>query len=228
MPTCSLCQTTLSPTDQFCSHCGEAVALDGADLPLSTAIAHASQLLVRGEIDQAIALLLPHAMATDADPRASFALGTAYLQRGRYADALPFLLEAVEGEPGNAHAHAYLAMAYLLTYQPADAREAMNRATTLAPDDGVVNLKHGELLFRLGYYRECIVPLERALAVPAPDGATLAFTRRLLQLARQKAPNTFTRPVNPLPRFSWFRRKPRHGAIGGTALPIPALDHPSP
>ena len=119
------------PTDQFCSHCGEAVALDGADLPLSTAIAYASQLLVRGEIDQAIALLLPHAMATDADPRAGFALATAYLQRGRYADALPLLLEAVEGEPGNAHAHAYLAMAYLLTYQPADAREAMNRAIRL-------------------------------------------------------------------------------------------------
>ena len=179
-------------------------------------MATAAHYLSRGEVDRAIAVLSPHAFTTDAEPMALFSLGAAYLQRGRYADALPLLTQAAEGNPLHAQSHAYLAMAYLHTYQPAEAREAMQRALELAPDDFIVNLKQGELLARLGYYRESIVPLEHALAVTSPDAASLDFTRRLLLFARQKAPNTFTRPVNRFPRLPRFHRhtdsEPTHTA----------------
>lgn len=203
MPICPACQALLQAESQFCNRCGAAIPLDGADLPLASAVAYASRLLSQGEVDRAITLLEPHALDTAPDAAALFALGTAYLQRGRYADALPLLREAAEQGPGYARTHAYLAMAYLHTYQPAEARAAMERAVALAPDDFAVNLKHGELLIRLGYYREGIAPLEHALAGPAPDAASLASARRLLSFARQQAPNTFTRPVNRFPRLRW-------------------------
>jgi len=173
---------------------------------LTNVVALASRLLTEGEVDQAVALLTPHALVDDPEPGACFALAAAYLQRGRYADALPLLHDAIATEPEDARAHAYLAMAYLHTYQIAEAREAMERAVELAPADFVVGLKHGELLVRLGYFRESIPVLESALTATAPDGATLDFARRLLLLARQKAPNTFSRPVNPLPGRSLFAR----------------------
>jgi Tfp pilus assembly protein PilF len=180
---------------------------------LSDAIAHASRLLSQGDVDPAIALLQPHAEAADAEPMAIFALGTAYLQRGRYTDALPLLEVAAQREPDYAPAHAYLAMAYLHTYQPTDARASMDQAVALAPDDFAVNLKHGEMLMRLGYYRESIEPLNKALAATAPNAASLAFARHLLLLARQKAPNTYTRPVHVFPKlpWRWFPRR-RQGA----------------
>lgn len=207
MKTCDVCHTPLRPADRFCSRCGEPAPADGADMSLSGAMTYASRLLGQGEVDQAIALLEPHALMDDSTPLARFALGAAYLQRGRYVDALPLLASSVDDDPSNARAHAYLAMAYLHTYQPAEAREAMAAACALAPEDFVVNLKHGELLVRLGYYRESIEPLEQALSVTAPDAATLDFTRRLLLFARQKAPNTFSRPVNRFPRLPRFLRR---------------------
>jgi Tfp pilus assembly protein PilF len=135
-----------------------------------------------------------------------FALAAAYLQRGRYADALPLLQEAGAASPEDGRIKAYLAMAYLHTYSVASAREAMDRAVALSPDDFVVGMKHGELLVRLGYYRESLPVLEHALATQAPDRASLDFARRLQLLARQRAPNTFSRPVNPLPGSAFGRR----------------------
>src|ERR1700746_648799 len=117
----------LSSPQRFCGQCGQRAPIDGADIPLGSAVALASQLLTEGEIDRAIAALEPH-VATDPDPRAVFALGTAYMQRGNYADAMPLLLQATDAMPENARAHAYLAMAYLLTYRPAEARDAIDRA----------------------------------------------------------------------------------------------------
>src|SRR5207245_2383076 len=88
---------------------------------------------------------------------------------------------------------------------------AMANALALAPDYFVVNLKHGELLLRLGYYRESIGPLERALAATSTDAASLASARHLLLVARQKAPNTFTRPVSRFPGLPWRRRRGAKG-----------------
>ncbi len=206
MNTCPACHAPLATIAGFCPFCGQRLLAAGADLPLSAVLAQASSLLAQGEIDPAIAMLLPHAERSDADPMAVYALATAYLQRGRFADALPLLAAVVEQRPGHAQAHAYLGMAYLHTYQPAEAREAIELARALAPDDFVVNLKYGELLLRLGYYREAVAPLEHALAGPSPNGPTLEFTRRLLRFAREKSPNSFTRPVNRFPRLAWRRR----------------------
>jgi tetratricopeptide (TPR) repeat protein len=214
MRTCDRCRTPLALTAGFCSRCGEAVPIDGADLPLSGVLVQASRLLGQGEVDRAIALLTPHALTSEPDAQAIFALGAAYLQRGRYADALPLLAASLEHDLSNARAYAYLALAYLHTYQPAEARESINYALQLAPNDFVVNLKHGEFLARLGYFHESIVAVKQALEVPSPDASTLEFARRLLLFAQQKAPNTFTRPVNRFPRLPQFLR--RSGARGRT------------
>ncbi|MGI8553198.1 MAG: tetratricopeptide repeat protein [Dehalococcoidia bacterium] len=207
MRSCQFCNTDLPLLAAFCARCGNAVPPDGADLPLSSVIAQASALLSRGEVDRVIALLEPHALASEPATQATFALGAAYLQRGRYADALPLLVQTVERNPVHAQAQSYLGMAFLHTYQPAEARAALAEALRLAPDDFVVNLKYGEMLLRLGYYWESIPPLERALAAPSTDGNSLEFARRLLLHARQKAPNTFTRPAHPFPPLpAWLRR----------------------
>lgn len=217
MTTCPFCRTPLVPMAAHCSACGRVVATDGADLPLGDVLIEASRLLTEGEVDRAITLIEPHAHAREPEPRAVFALGTAYLQRGRYADALPLLAFAVEHDPHHAHAHAYLGMAYLHTYQPVEARAALDEALALAPDDFVVNLKYGELLARLGYFRESISSLDRALAVPSPDAASLAFARRLQLYARQRAVNTFTRPVGRFPAVKrLFRRNRREPAMSHT------------
>jgi tetratricopeptide (TPR) repeat protein len=205
---CAHCQSLLDPQAIYCSRCGTASALNGADLPLSAALAEASRLLALGQIDQAIACLTPHVDADDPEPIAAFALGTAYLQRGKYAESLPLLALTVEQLPTHALAHAYLGMAYLHTYQPAEARAELDAALALAPDDFVVNLKYGEFFLRMGYFREAIGPLEHALATTAPDGPTLEFARRLLRLAREKAPNTFTVPVHRFPTLRRLLRRP--------------------
>jgi tetratricopeptide (TPR) repeat protein len=227
MTTCQRCQTLLAPAAAFCSRCGEAAPVSGADLPLSNVVALASRKLVDGEVDQAIELLEPHALMEDPEPGACFALAAAYMQRGRYSDALPLLLDVVSLQDDDARARAYLAMAYLHTYQVAEARESMDLAVQLAPDDFVVNLKHGELLVRLGYFRESIPVLDHALRSRAPDAATLDFARRLLLLARQKAPNTFSRPVNQFPLSALVRGLRRHFGRGDPdPAPSPACADP--
>jgi tetratricopeptide (TPR) repeat protein len=208
---CTFCSAPLQLGSIFCSRCGNRAPVDGADLSLESAFGQASAMLSQGDVDRAIALLEPHTTDGEADPRALFGLGAAYLQRGRYADALPLLLESTQLNPGYARGHAYLAMSYLHCYDPAEARAAMDKAVSLAPDDFVVNLKHGEMLMRLGYYRECIEPLERALSGPSPDPMTLDFARRMLLLARQKAPNTYTRPVGRFPKLPRFWQKSNRG-----------------
>jgi tetratricopeptide (TPR) repeat protein len=216
---CGQCQAPTPAGASFCSRCGARVYTTGADLPLTDAVLLASQLLSAGDIDGAISMLEPHASVADAEPAALSALATAYMQRGRYADALPLLEDATALEPGHGRVHAYLAMAYLHSYRIAEAREAMDEAVRLAPDDFVVGMKHGELLVRLGYYRESIPVLERVLAMRAPDGASLEFTRRLLLIARQKAPNTFSRPVNPVPGLNFFQRwRGRHSDTSATGV----------
>ena len=76
------------------------------------------------QVDRAIPIL-EHAVKADATLLAARAsLGRAYLQAGRYKEALP-LLEAAAGEDKDGDRHYQLARAYQALDRPVEAQQAM-------------------------------------------------------------------------------------------------------
>lgn len=184
-----------------------------------------------GDLDRAVPLLA--AAAAEGDGFALLAYGTALLLRRRYAAAIAPLERAAALLPERGEPLAYLGMARLHTLDVVGAREALQRALTVAPESFAVRLKYAEFLCRLGYYREALDEAERCLALTAPDAESLAFAQRLAALARQKAPFAYTRPLARLPGVPLWRlgalfrrlRRGRWSHLPGRETSVPA-DHP--
>lgn len=227
--TCWHCRTAIAAPSRFCPDCGAAVSVEALTTASGTSAGQqppspfdrGRAALRAGEVDRAIPLLADAAAAGDGP--ALFAYGTALLRRRRHAAALDPLARAVEALPDRGEPLAYLAMARLHTLDLAGARLAMNRAVSTAPESFVVRLKHTEMLMRLGYYREALTEARVTLGLTAPDAETLAFAERLADLARQRAPQSYTREPGRLPRLGIGRLLGRLGALRqrGTSLPRP-------
>jgi tetratricopeptide (TPR) repeat protein len=228
---CQHCGQSLAPTARFCPGCGDALLLEPGS-PVSvietpavptSPLARGLVALQAGDLDRAIPLLA--AAAATGSGAALLAHGTALLRRRRFADALAPLEQAVAALPDRGEPLAYLAMARLHTLDLTGARETMEDALTLAPNSFAVRLKHAEMLFRLGYYREALAEARITLGLTAPDAESLAFAERLADLARRKAPQAYTRQPGRLPRLGIPRlfgrlsaRRPR-----GIRVPQPTV-----
>lgn len=100
-----------------------------------------------------------------------------------------------------------------------DAREHIERALRRAPDSFTVNAIHGEVLYRLGLYKEASSALFSALLQPPSDWANYQVVNHLYQESRTRERGSFVRntdcpPPKPIEnairwiatRFSWMGR----------------------
>lgn len=100
-----------------------------------------------------------------------------------------------------------------------DARLYVERALGGAPDSFTVHAIHGEVLYRLGLYREASSALFSALVLPPSDWANYQVVNHLYQESRARERGSFVRntdcpPPKPIDnairwvaaRFSWMAR----------------------
>jgi tetratricopeptide (TPR) repeat protein len=214
---CQHCGAGLGAGARFCSGCGTTVGGEAA-AEVST-LSRGLAALRCGDLDGALPLLAE--AAEDGSGAALLAYGTALMRRRHYAEAIGPLERVADLLPERGEPLAYLAMAQLHTLDPTGARATMKEALAVAPQSFAVRLKHTELLLRLGYYREGLVEAEATLRLRAPDAESLAYAEHLAALARQKAPQSYTRPVGRLPRLALPRFIRRSSASRAPAVPQP-------
>ncbi|TMC58062.1 MAG: tetratricopeptide repeat protein [Chloroflexi bacterium] len=88
--------------------------------------------------------------------------------------------------PEQAYAHALLGSVLLARRQFAAARECLDVALSLAPDDMRVRISRAEYFYQSERYAETIGELGHALRLPAPSPAVRAYARDLLRAAQAK------------------------------------------
>lgn len=79
------------------------------------------------------------------------------------------------------------------------AREAVEDALTANPESFVMNAMHGEVLYRLGYYRLSSQALFRAMVQPPTSWASYQVVSHLYQESRHRERSAFERAVVPPP-----------------------------
>ena len=111
-------------------------------------------------------------------------LGGAYVEVGRFADAIPHLEEALRLDERSASAHSDLGTALMARERLPDALVHLRRAAALAPRDEVMQFNLGNALNRASRFDEAAAAYERALAINPefPDAhvnlGTLLFAHR--------------------------------------------------
>jgi tetratricopeptide (TPR) repeat protein/mono/diheme cytochrome c family protein len=111
-------------------------------------------------------------------------LGGAYVEVGRFADAIPHLEEALRLDDRSASAHSDLGTALMAQDRLADGLEHLRRAAALAPRNEVMQFNLGNALNRASRFDEAAAAYERALAINPefPDAhvnlGTLLFSHR--------------------------------------------------
>ena len=103
------------------------------------------------------------ALAPDHGPALNL-LGTAVLQLGRPAEALPYLERAARKQRGDPQLLANLAQAYLACARPADALDAFRKASRLAPRELHFQVGMATALALQGKYAEAETMLQRLTA----------------------------------------------------------------
>ena len=117
-------------------------------------------------------------------------LGKLYVHRKDYAAAIPYLSQAIQlaaATPGSpqlaAEAHALLGSALTFSHQPLPAKEHLETALRLAPDNPEANRQLADIYFSQGQYTEARPRYERVIEQGHPDFAVynnmgkIAFTR---------------------------------------------------
>src|SRR5438094_5112824 len=185
---CTGCGSPLATSDAFCRACG--AGQRGVDLQ-PTAYVAGVEALQQGRRARALDLLTQAvAEAPDCAP-VWLALGTACRQADQLEAAEAHLRRSLAlAESGVGWAQ--LGLVLLGRYAVDDAREALDRAVVLAPQEFSVHGCRAEFFWRLGFSPDALAELEAAVGC-APDAASLAQARRVLTEARQKAAGSFRR-----------------------------------
>lgn len=116
----------------------------------------------RGTYDQAIAAYEHYLKKKPGDPEVRTDLGTMYLYTGNADQALVQYKKVLAEKPGFFEAYFNMGMAYTRLNDPANAREAFDRAIKLAPDDDTRN-----------HVKEAIARLSGAAAPAASEQASV-------------------------------------------------------
>src|SRR5207237_6419657 len=120
-------------------------------------------------------------------------LAHAYWLRDDLSAAEDWLRQVLVLAPEHAHAHALLGSVLLAQCKVEAARDELDLALHLAPDDVRVRVKRAEYFCQLGCHAESISELEQALRLPAPTANVRAYARDLLHEAQLKARHRTTR-----------------------------------
>jgi tetratricopeptide (TPR) repeat protein len=144
----------------------------------------------------------------------TFRTGLIALAREEIDVAEPLLREVVAAAPENADALAYLATAWVVQGRVEAAREAMDLALTLGPDQFGPNLKAGELDLRLGDLDAAELHFKQALRVAAHGSRDAAAARTLLGETRRRASRSIVRKAS-FPRWQRpaFLHRPLRGSL---------------
>ncbi|MCH2169229.1 tetratricopeptide repeat protein [Myxococcota bacterium] len=108
--------------------------------------------------------LFQHALrVTDDNHVAHINLGEAFVESGRYADAMAHLVTALRIAPHAAFAHAALGRLHIELGRPRDAEVHFRRALARRPDSVVWRAGLGQSLYALGRYEESAFAYEEAV-----------------------------------------------------------------
>lgn len=165
----------------------------------------AAAALASGDTDTAVALYREMLTTGSASkPRVRFGLAVCYARRKAWEDAERELTRVIEAAPASAIAFAYRGTVRVELAQVDAGRADLDEALRLEPGNGVVRLKRGESLLRLGMLRDAYAEFQAAARLPAPDDATREYSRALL-LATRKALGGVTDGVSLSPLLLWER-----------------------
>jgi rhomboid protease GluP len=107
------------------------------------------------------------------------ALGTLYLEKGQYAQAIPELAQALRLDPSSSPDAVALAEAYENSGELSQAREILEAAQRKAPENTTTQEALAELYSRLKLYRAAINQYQGVLKL-APNSAMLAIAHNNL------------------------------------------------
>ncbi len=122
----------------------------------------AAMLLGRQRAKEAEDLCRQALELNPANRSASICLGSALTQQGRYDEGVAILRDVDNAQP-DVLVRGEIARAFLLQGKYERAKEEIDRALELAPDDAAVLTRKGTILNRLGEYEEAVKLLDRSL-----------------------------------------------------------------
>ena len=194
---CSTCGNQFNGAARFCAHCGAPrAAHDAALLP---AFERGMAALRDSRKADAATAFTEAATSEPHRITALLMLASIRLQEGKPKDAEVHLRQALGFAPDHAQAHAMLGSALLAQLRVEAAREELDRAIELRPDDFLTRLKRAEYHCRLGCYADARIDLEQALLATAPHADLALYARDLHRTASERARRSIMR--RPLPFF---------------------------
>ncbi len=200
---CIACGHSIESAARFCVRCGQAISARAE----SAQSAYERGVLAMQAGRHATAVELFRQALAEGDDRLPALLMLAYVHwlGDDLLAAEECLRQVIALAPGHAHAHALLGSVLLAQLKVELARDELDMALRLAPDDFRVRVKRAEYFFRLGCYPEVVDELGQALRTPAPSAELRAYARDLLREAQHRAHRGFAR--QPLPFISINRSR---------------------
>ena len=161
---------------------------------------------VRGAIEKA----RDEAVAQPKSGQAAGRLGMVLEAHTLYQPAVPAFQRAIRLEPKEFAWRYYLAIALEYASKPDQALDAVSEALRLRPDYTPAILKRGELLFKLGRFKESDAALEPLLALnPNPNAAETFYNLARVKYAEgdfSAAENLYRRACEAYPSYgaAWY------------------------
>jgi len=188
----------------------------------TVALSHAAAALDNGTIDRARAIYASLA----SDPQgagqpliAGIGLAVCHARQRAWDEAEAVLVPLAGREPGSGIVRAYLGAVRFEQGQIDQAREDLDLAVTLAPEDPVVFIKRGEVALRVGLLRAALADFQQAARLPAPDTITRDYVRTMVISTRKELESSIERAI-PEPRNLWRRfRRPSQREGAPASLP---------
>ena len=118
---------------------------------------------------------------------------TLLLQAADWENGLQNLEQVRVSAPWSPVVEAYIGGALVGLNRVSDAKDTLDAAIALAPNDFYLLLKRGEVYCRLGIYQTAIDALERASHIAVDEPVGREAVRRLLRFARDKNIGGFVR-----------------------------------
>ncbi len=138
----------------------------------------AADKIKQGDYDAAVTMLTPILARNPHDPNALYLLGTAYLKKKMWAEALVPFVRVTELSPKFAPAVYEAGVCYQQLNQPDKALESYSKAQELDPLNPDSPYNAGLLLFGMSRIEEALALFEKTLSLKPDDPAALEMAGR--------------------------------------------------